>query len=45
MMWPGEAFHVPPGLRHQMVALEDSTFMEFSTHHLDSDSIRISPGG
>jgi quercetin dioxygenase-like cupin family protein len=41
---PGDAFHVLTGLRHQMLALEDSVIVEFSTHHEDSDSIRITPG-
>ena len=38
---PGEKFHVATGLRHQMVALEDSELFEFSTEHFDSDSHRI----
>ena len=41
---PGEKFHVPIGLRHQMVALEDSELFEFSTEHFDSDSHRIIKG-
>lgn len=41
---PGDAFHVPVGLRHRMVALEASEVYEFSTHHEDSDSIRIHQG-
>ena len=40
----GEKFHVPTGLRHQMVALEDSELFEFSTEHFDSDSHRIHKG-
>ena len=40
----GEKFHVPIGLRHQMVALEDSELFEFSTEHFDSDSHRIIKG-
>lgn len=40
----GEKFHVPTGLRHQMVALEDSELFEFSTQHFDSDSHRIIKG-
>lgn len=39
---PGESFHVPTGLIHQMEALEDSELFEFSTQHFDEDSIRIS---
>ena len=41
---PGEKFHVATGLRHQMVALEDSELFEFSTEHFDSDSHRILKG-
>jgi quercetin dioxygenase-like cupin family protein len=41
---PGENFHVYRGLRHQMVALEDSELFEFSTQHFDSDSYRIVKG-
>ena len=41
---PGQNFYVPPGLRHQMIALEDSELFEFSTQHFDSDSHRIIKG-
>ena len=41
---PGEKFYVPTGLRHQMVALEESELFEFSTEHFDSDSYRIIKG-
>ena len=41
---PGENFHVYRGLRHQMIALEDSELFEFSTQHFDSDSYRIVKG-
>ena len=41
---PGENFHVYRGLRHQMVALENSELFEFSTQHFDSDSYRIIKG-
>ena len=40
----GENFHVYTGLRHQMIALEDSELFEFSTQHFDSDSYRIKKG-
>tara|TARA_R110000824_G_scaffold101386_6_gene240871 strand:- start:6981 stop:7340 length:360 start_codon:yes stop_codon:yes gene_type:complete len=40
----GENFHVYTGLRHQMIALEDSELFEFSTEHFDSDSYRIQKG-
>ena len=41
---PGQNFYVPPGLRHQMIALKDSELFEFSTQHFDSDSYRIKKG-
>ncbi len=40
----GECFHVPPGLRHQMRALENSELFEISTEHFESDSIRLLKG-
>jgi len=40
----GDCFHVPPGLRHQMHALQDCELFEFSTHHEDSDSYRVIRG-
>jgi mannose-6-phosphate isomerase len=39
-MGPGEAFHVTPGLRHRMVALEDTDIFEVSTTELD-DVVRL----
>ena len=41
---PGDAFHVYRGLRHQMIALEDSELFEFSTEHFESDSFRVVKG-
>jgi quercetin dioxygenase-like cupin family protein len=41
---PGDKFHIPVGLKHQMVALLDSELFEFSTQHFDSDSHRIRKG-
>jgi mannose-6-phosphate isomerase-like protein (cupin superfamily) len=35
------AYHVQPGLVHQMEALEDTLIIEFSTQHFDSDSYRV----
>ena len=40
----GDNFHVYRGLRHQMIALEDTELFEFSTQHFDSDSYRITKG-
>jgi hypothetical protein len=36
----GHAFHVRPGLKHQMQAIEDTYIIEFSTQHFDDDSFR-----
>ena len=41
---PGDSFHVPPGLRHQMEGLEFSELYEISTTHIESDSIRVIKG-
>ena len=40
----GDAFHIYRGLRHQMLALEDTELFEFSTQHFDEDSYRIQKG-
>jgi quercetin dioxygenase-like cupin family protein len=44
LLVPGDNFHVKRGLRHRMVALEDSELFEFSTQHFDSDSYRVIKG-
>jgi len=44
VLTPGDKFHVPVGLRHQMVALNDTELFEFSTQHFDSDSYRVIRG-
>jgi hypothetical protein len=41
---PGDNFHIPRGLRHQVIALEDTELFEFSTQHFDEDSIRVHKG-
>jgi mannose-6-phosphate isomerase-like protein (cupin superfamily) len=40
----GDCMDVPPGLVHQMEALEDAELLEFSTQHFDSDSHRLIKG-
>ena len=40
----GECMDIPPGLLHQMQAIEDSELYEFSTQHFESDSYRIVKG-
>ena len=44
ILGPGDNFHVYTGLRHQMLALEDTELFEFSTMHMDEDSHRIIKG-
>jgi quercetin dioxygenase-like cupin family protein len=39
-MRPGDAFHVTPGLRHRMIAVEDTDVFEVSTTELD-DVVRL----
>lgn len=41
---PGDSFHIPKGLKHQIIALEDTELFEFSTQHFDEDSYRITKG-
>jgi len=40
----GDSFHIKTGMRHQMLALEDTELFEFSTQHFDDDSIRVKKG-
>jgi len=44
ILQPGENFHVYRGLRHQILALQDTELFEFSTQHFDTDSYRIING-
>jgi quercetin dioxygenase-like cupin family protein len=44
ILLPGDSFHVYRGLRHQMIALQDTELFEFSTEHFDEDSYRIIKG-
>jgi mannose-6-phosphate isomerase len=37
---PGEGWHIPPGLRHRMTAVEDCDVLEVSTPELD-DVVRL----
>lgn len=41
---PGMNFHIYRGLRHQIIAIENSEVFEFSTEHFDEDSYRIVKG-
>jgi len=40
----GDSYHIKPGLRHQMKALEITEMFEFSTEHFEEDSYRIIKG-
>ena len=40
----GQCMDVPPGLVHQMEALEDVELFEFSTQHFEEDSYRLIRG-
>ena len=40
----GDYFHITPGMAHQIVAIENSEIIEFSTTDFDSDSYRIRKG-
>ena len=40
----GDTWHVDVGQRHQMIALQDTELIEFSTQHFDEDSYRIVKG-
>ena len=44
LLKPGDKYHIPQGLRHQIIALESSKLFEFSTTHYESDSYRIVKG-
>jgi quercetin dioxygenase-like cupin family protein len=44
ILQPGDSFHVPVGLRHQMLALQNSELFEFSTQHFEDDSYRLARG-
>ena len=42
--YPKGIFHIHRGLRHQMIAQDDSELFEFSTQHFDEDSHRVITG-
>lgn len=39
-MFEGEAYHVPPGAVHRVIALQDCVFVEASTPHFD-DRVKV----
>ena len=44
ILTPGIPVEIPRGMRHQMIAIEDSELYEFSTTHFESDSYRVTKG-
>lgn len=40
LMKPGDVQHIPPNTLHRFTGITDAEIIEFSTHHLDSDSYR-----
>jgi mannose-6-phosphate isomerase-like protein (cupin superfamily) len=43
---PGDTLHIPTGQIHRLIAAEGNVrVLEISTHHEDSDSIRLELGG
>lgn len=40
----GDSYHIKPGMKHQMTALEITEMFEFSTEHFEEDSYRIIKG-
>ena len=41
----GDSRHIPPGLPHRFSSLRGCILLEVSTHHDDSDVIRLEPSG
>lgn len=39
IMYPGQSYHIPPGVVHQVEAIEDCVFVEASTPHYN-DRVR-----
>ena len=42
---PGDSVRIKPLERHSFLGLKNSTIIEFSTQHFESDSYRLSPSG
>lgn len=40
----GDVVEIPRLLPHQIIALDNTEIIEFSTHHEESDSYRVMPG-
>jgi hypothetical protein len=41
VLGPGDVVDLLPGTWHRFSSLEDTEFFEFSTHHEDDDSYRV----
>ncbi len=37
----GDAVHIPVGAKHRFTGIEDAEIIEFSTHHEEEDSYRV----
>ena len=44
LMTMGSVFHVPPGMKHRLIANQHSRIMEVSTQHFEEDSYRLEKG-
>jgi len=42
ILLPGQSFRIKPGTKHKFKAVDECQFIEFSTHHEDSDTYRTS---
>lgn len=40
----GDTLHIPRGLMHQFIGIEDSEILEVSTQHFEEDSYRLLKG-
>ncbi|MFH1461950.1 MAG: cupin domain-containing protein [bacterium] len=45
LMTCGDVIHIKTGMWHRFTGLSNSEIMEFSTFHMDEDSIRREPSG
>jgi mannose-6-phosphate isomerase-like protein (cupin superfamily) len=44
MLEKGDVYHIPPGLMHMRIALEDTVIIEWSNKDADTDSIIVEDG-
>ena len=45
LMTPGDVKHIKIGMWHRFTGIADSEIIEFSTFHMDEDSVRKEPSG